>query len=70
MKKVSAALSFLVLCMPFISMAHPGHGESGGFTITHYFTEPVHVIISVSIIIAIVVYIRNLYRNKQQQENS
>lgn len=33
-----------VALMPFIAMAHPGHGDTGGFTIIHYFTEPVHVL--------------------------
>jgi len=62
-------LAFFAQCLPLNSMAHPGHGETGGYTITHYFTEPVHVIISMSVIIAVVVYIRYLGRNKQQQEN-
>jgi len=70
MKKVIAVFSLFSLFLPFISMAHPGHGESGDFTITHYFTEPVHVIISATIIIAIVVYIRTVGRNKQPQEKS
>ena len=70
MKKVIAAISLLLLCMPFISMAHPGHGETGGYTITHYFTEPIHLVVSVSLLIAVVVYIRYLGRNKQPQENS
>jgi hypothetical protein len=70
MKKVIAVFSFLILSMPFIGTAHPGHGESGGFTITHYFTEPLHMIVSVSLLIAVVVYIRYLGRNRQQKENS
>ena len=70
MKKVIAVFSFLLFGMPFIGMAHPGHGESGGFTITHYFTEPLHIIVSASLLIAVVVYFRYLGRNKQQKENS
>lgn len=70
MKKIIAVLSLFVLCMPLISIAHPGHGETGGYTITHYFTEPIHVLISLSVLIGAFVYIRHLRRNKQPNENS
>jgi len=49
MKKVLIAASLLV---PFISFAHEGHGETGAFTITHYFVEPEHAIYTWSFIIA------------------
>jgi hypothetical protein len=45
MKKIAAILlPITMILMPFLSMAHPGHGKMGGYTITHYFTEPEHVI--------------------------
>ena len=47
MKKIFAAFSTLALFLPVIALAHPGHGETGGFTITHYFLEPVHAVISI-----------------------
>jgi len=70
MKKVIVALSLFVLCMPLISFAHPGHGTTDGYTITHYFTEPVHLIIPLSILIVGIIYFRYLIRNRQQKENS
>ena len=70
MKKIIVALSFFVLCMPLISIAHPGHGTTDGYTITHYLTEPVHLVIPLSILIVGVIYFRYLIRNRQQKENS
>jgi hydrogenase/urease accessory protein HupE len=43
MKKSSLA-AVAVLLIPFISLAHEGHGATEGFTITHYFVEPVHLL--------------------------
>ena len=46
---------------PLLSMAHPGHGETGGFTITHYIVEPVHLFAAIcllSITIALYSYIK------------
>ncbi|MGG9961359.1 hypothetical protein [Ferruginibacter sp. SUN106] len=67
MKKMIVALVLIVLCMPLVSLAHPGHGETGGFTITHYFTEPVHVIVSLVALAGVILYTR--YLNKAEQRN-
>lgn len=48
MKKVLIAAGMLA---PFISFAHDGHGEHGGFTITHYFVEPVHAVYTLGLIV-------------------
>ena len=34
--------SFLTM-LPLAVLAHPGHRDEGGFTITHYVTEPEHI---------------------------
>jgi hypothetical protein len=65
MKKIISSLILFVLCMPLISIAHPGHGETGGYTITHYFTEPVHIVVSVIALIAVIIGVRYLRSNKQ-----
>ncbi len=54
---------FLILSgiVPLLCMAHPGHGETGGFTITHYIVEPVHVftgIFLLSLSVAVFSYIK------------
>ncbi|MBH2003120.1 MAG: hypothetical protein I8H66_00390 [Sphingobacteriia bacterium] len=47
MKKLAISLGlFLVTIAPLVTMAHPGHGESEGYTIIHYFTEPMHAVIT------------------------
>jgi hypothetical protein len=66
MKRNIISLIVFVLCMPFISLAHPGHGETGGFTITHYFTEPVHIVVALVALIAVVAGVRYFRSNKQQ----
>ncbi len=64
MRKFIAACSFLILMIPFASIAHPGHGETGGFTIIHYFAEPLHIFVWLSLLTAIAVFIQ--YKNKQR----
>ena len=62
MKKNIAALCLLV---PLYGMAHPGHGETGGYTITHYFLEPMHAILTIGIVVAVVIYVRHLDKSRQ-----
>lgn len=49
-------IAFILVLLPGLTFAHPGHGEHGGFTITHYFTEPEHVALIMLIVAAIVIY--------------
>lgn len=65
MKKIFAAAA---LVMPLVTMAHPGHGESNGYTIIHYFTEPQHAIITYGILAATAVYIAWERRKKSEQK--
>lgn len=53
---------FLASLLPFISNAHPGHGETEGFTITHYFKEPQHIVF---ILLTLAVVIFFLGRKKE-----
>ncbi|MBK5270682.1 MAG: hypothetical protein JJE22_06680 [Bacteroidia bacterium] len=59
MKKF-AFIVMIVLLLPVSLLAHPGHGGTDGFSITHYFVEPEHAITTVSFIVlfAGVVYYR------------
>lgn len=52
MKKVAFAVSLMAVAFPQFVAAHPGHGEHGGYTIIHYFTEPVHILAGVAVLIA------------------
>lgn len=55
--------------MPLISLAHPGHGDpSGGYTIIHYFTEPMHAVFTYGIILSAITYI--LYSRKRKQSEN
>jgi len=54
MKRMIASL---ILLLPALTWAHPGHGETDGYTITHYFTEPQHAIITLGVLTAITVFI-------------
>jgi hypothetical protein len=51
-----------VLSAPLASMAHPGHGETEGFTITHYFTEPVHAVVTILAVVGVLVLVTALRR--------
>lgn len=45
-------ISILMACVT--ANAHPGHGDSGGFTITHYFVEPGHVFTGICLLALLV----------------
>lgn len=62
MKKI---MFFLASFLPFISNAHPGHGETEGFTIKHYFTEPGHLVF---LFLAMAVVIFFLGRSKEMHD--
>jgi hypothetical protein len=70
MKKIAIQLaSIMAILHPFSLMAHPGHGghdHDGGYTIIHYFTQPVHAIVSLTILAFTVILIRNLRRKNQK----
>ncbi len=54
MKRIAFALSLIAaFVLPMFAMAHPGHGEHGGYTIIHYFTAPTHVFASLGVMAVI-----------------
>jgi hypothetical protein len=67
MKKViTIALMIFVAFMPELLLAHPGHGgHEGGYTITHYFVEPMHAIVSIGCIVATIAFMA--YTRKRNQ---
>jgi hydrogenase/urease accessory protein HupE len=60
--------SFLLaaLAVPASLLAHPGHGETDGFSIIHYFTEPMHAIIAVGLMVTVYAGIRFLRSKKEK----
>ena len=66
MKKLITTLSLAALFMPLISQAHPGHGDSDGYTIIHYFREPVHAVIPLVVFIVILAYIHLLEKRYEK----
>ena len=59
----------LIACIaPMISLAHPGHGGTDGFTIIHYFTELQHAIVNVVLLALIVVYVKLLRRRRAPKQ--
>jgi hypothetical protein len=67
MKKIAFALMLVVLALPTFTLAHPGHGETGGYTIIHYLVEPVHAIVTIGIIVTIIAF--TMYVNKNKSIN-
>jgi hydrogenase/urease accessory protein HupE len=70
MKKAIACISLFVFCLPLIALAHPGHGETDGYTIIHYFIEPVHAVIAIGVLAAVTAFIRQLRKSKQANKNN
>jgi len=63
MKKV---ISSLAAFTPLLALAHPGHGESEGYTIIHYFTEPQHALVTLGVVAVTGVFIAWEKRRKQK----
>jgi putative Mn2+ efflux pump MntP len=68
MKKLIAYLLIVLLTLPVLAFAHPGHGSTDGYTIIHYLVEPAHVVFQV-IIIVLVAYIVKLKQKEKNQKN-
>lgn len=66
MKKIISLFSLTALLMPLITLAHPGHGDTDGYTIIHYFREPIHAVIPLIVFIAIIAYIHMLEKRYQK----
>ena len=69
MKKV---LLFSFLLLSLTALAHPGHGDHGdsGYTIIHYFTQPVHAIISVAVLAIVIFGVTKLFSKKGKSRNA
>lgn len=66
MKRLSVALLTL---FPLAGIAHPGHGETGGFTIIHYFTEPIHLLIGLATVAFVVTVLLRLSSKKETKKS-
>ncbi|MBZ5859339.1 hypothetical protein [Flavihumibacter profundi] len=67
MKMISIAAGLIsTMLLPIATFAHPGHGETDGYTIIHYFTEPVHVIATLLSVGVIGLSFR-VFRKKREQ---
>jgi hypothetical protein len=42
---------------PLIIYAHPGHGSTDGYSIIHYFVEPVHAVVTWGALAVAFIYI-------------
>lgn len=71
MKKfITVTMMIFITFIPELLMAHPGHeGDHGdsGYTITHYFTQPSHVIVTLVSIAAVVAFVRYTKRRTQNK---
>ncbi len=67
MKKIS--MMGLIALLPVLAFAHPGHGDTGGYTIIHYFVELPHALIMWPVVIAIAIHFRYLYRRELKEES-
>jgi hypothetical protein len=51
---------------PFLALAHPGHGETEGFSIIHYFSEPMHAMVTIGAMVVLFAGYR-FFRRKSQK---
>jgi len=71
MKNIATTIRFIILLVfafPLISSAHPGHGETEGYTIIHYFTEPMHAVITLSSMAVFYLLFRLVNKNSKRLE--
>jgi hydrogenase/urease accessory protein HupE len=59
--------SFLVAALVSSpACAHPGHGVGGGWSVSHYLTEPDHLVVAlVLVVIAVASYVRRAIRARR-----
>jgi hypothetical protein len=73
MKKFTSVIFgvLVAVSMPLLLLAHPGHGGDDGdhgFTIIHYFTQPVHLAITLPAVIFLAWYGIKSYLRKTGQK--
>lgn len=54
-----AVLMLIIVSMPEMMLAHPGHGDHShdGWSIIHYFTQPEHALVSIAIVLSLAVVV-------------
>lgn len=67
MKKLFSLLVLFILVCPALVWAHPGHGETGGYTIIHYFTEPQHAIVTIPVFLFLLIYFLKFRRQPENE---
>lgn len=60
--------AFLLIMLPFVTLAHPGHGDDEGFTIKHYFTHPEHVLFTLAALVLVAVVLSRKSLEKKREE--
>ncbi|MFO8029575.1 MAG: hypothetical protein R6U28_06920 [Cyclonatronaceae bacterium] len=65
--KNGTALLILVLTACAAAWAHPGHGETEGYSLLHYFSEPFHVIPMAAVIVASVLIFLFIYSRRKKR---
>lgn len=70
MKKITGILAAVaaIMASPLYLAAHEGHGHTHGFTIKHYFTEPVHLGVALLLIVLVALVFLNPARKKQSDK--
>jgi len=69
-KLISAFQTGFAILIPFSGMAHPGHGETEGFSIIHYFTEPAHATATAILMVAVLGTVSYFRRKNSQDKNA
>jgi hypothetical protein len=54
--------------LPLFTLAHPGHGETDGFSIIHYFSEPMHAMVTVGAMVVLFAGYRYFRRKSQKSK--
>lgn len=64
---VKAALILIIVSLPGLTHAHPGHGDHthDGWSVIHYFTQAEHALVSVAIVISLILaFVFRFYTKK------
>lgn len=65
MKKITL-VSLSAFLVPFLGFAHEGHGHTHGFTITHYFVEPEHLLLLIGVLAAGILFFRSYFKKEKK----
>lgn len=66
--KIQPAIAALSLAFTSAAFAHPGHGVSEGHSVLHYFTEPLHVVVGIAVVVVAIIGLGFVFKRMESRK--